>query len=87
MDRARARVDELIEILLYTTNSLAYACEQLGFCEQDLTENELSILNDTIFQCGFCGYWHDACEEEFNFTYGSVCDECYMLTHEEEEDE
>lgn len=81
----KTRVDELIDILLYTTNSLGYACEQLGFCEQDLTESELSILNDSIFQCGFCGYWHETYEEEFSFTYGSICDECYYITCEEEE--
>lgn len=83
----KTRVDELIDILLYTTNSLGYACEQIGCSEYDLTEEEMVTLYENIFQCGRCGYWHDTCEENFDFTYGSVCDECDIAEQEDEIEE
>lgn len=81
------RVENLVSLLLYTNNSLEYACEQLGFNEFDLTEREESELYDRIFQCGYCGYWHENCEEEYSHMYGPVCSGCYSELEEEENED
>ena len=78
------RVKQLINHLYLTTISLEQGCLDCGFTESDLTDAENDAINESIFQCGFCGYWHEACEEEFDFTYGSLCEECAAEFDEED---
>ena len=72
-----SRVDELVEILPYTKQSLDDACKQLGFREDDLTTEELDTLFDRIFECGVCGYWYYSSDGEYDPSYGDVCCGCF----------
>ena len=75
--------NELIGILLGTSNSLEYACEVLNIDE--LSEDEISELYEYIFDCGYCGYWHEAAEGTFEPVYGLVCEDCLNTLMEYED--
>lgn len=81
------RINQLIDTLLLTTTSFEQGCLDCGFTAEDLTEAEIDAFYNEIFQCGYCGYWHENWEQEYDFCYGPVCSECYDSEHEEEEDE
>lgn len=83
----QTRIDALIEFLYGSYSPIAWACERLGFKENDLTDEEMDTLYEHIFQCEECGCWCDAAEEEIDWEQGSVCGSCSQYADDEEEDE
>lgn len=72
---AEDRITILIDYLKGTCHSLDDACETFGFQEDDLTPEELEQLDEEIFCCGTCDWWHEsdeACGYDAN-----MCESCY----------
>jgi hypothetical protein len=47
-----------------------------GMDEEDLTEEDRAVINETIFECDTCGWWYDI--EEMNESEGgeNICSDC-----------
>lgn len=56
------RVEEAIEYLDRVYCSLDDACNALGFEEEDLTSEELTVIDNEVFQCISCGSWYRTSE-------------------------
>ena len=77
------RVRELIDLLYGRNCELADACHDMGFSEEDLTDEELDTINEELFRCTDCGLWTEY--RSFNVHDGNaVCDGCYDKWFEEE---
>ncbi len=59
------QIDELIEHLRGTCQTLDEACRACGLPGEDaLTQGELEYIDEHIFCCACCGWWDDAGEQD-----------------------
>lgn len=67
---------QIIEELQGTAKSLNEVCNSFGLDSNQLTIEELELLDEEIFQCQNCGWWVDVTEKnERDFDF--VCNECF----------
>lgn len=71
------RAEQLIEQLQGTLGDLSSACEELGFDEDDLTEKEISDLDEAIMCCPNCGWWVESSDFKLNSSDEEVCSDCF----------
>lgn len=69
-DRIRRIADDLIG----TTQSLGDACESEGCTQDDLTRNELHLLDTLAFECEQCNWW---CGDDEASETDGVCIDCF----------
>lgn len=73
------RIRKIIDDLQGTCQSLDDACSTQNICFNDLTIEELEVLDSEIFKCETCGWWYEISEESEET---GKCDNCF----EEEND-
>jgi hypothetical protein len=81
------QLDQLIEYLRGTANSLSDGLRAIGLedlDETELHEDTLKRIDDEIFVCEQCGWWCG--NDEYGKKEGH-CDECSPDTEDDEEDE
>lgn len=66
------RIEELIESLYGTCQSLCECCEKHEIEEEDFSIEEIKQLDSEIFQCTSCGWWSEAGEQNEE----GECQEC-----------
>ena len=54
---------ELIEYLQGTCKTLIEGCEDLGFELEDLSDDDLMLIDSEIFLCETCGWWYEICDQ------------------------
>lgn len=72
-------VEQIIESLQGTcSNTLATAIDQHypGMLEEDLTERDNDIIDNTIFLCDNCGWWCETSEAHESNSGCDICDDC-----------
>ena len=67
-------VQNIIDDLRGTCQELNTVCEKYGTSEDDLTEEELIKIDESIFCCSYCGWWLSFDEESLE---DWVCKDCY----------
>ena len=71
------RIDNLIYHLQGTCISFDEACEDLNIDSNSLSIEELSELDNWVFQCDNCGWWYDRGEMAYSDNYvGNICTYC-----------
>ncbi len=56
------KIDELVDHLQGTTDTLGCGCETIGVDEDDLSSENLEQIDNAIFNCSACGWWCDISE-------------------------
>ena len=80
------QVQEMIDYLNGTILSVPAACEAFGFEDNEMTMSQLVMLDEQIFCCSQCGWWHEIAERH-EFDDEPYCDDCIEdVTREDEED-
>jgi hypothetical protein len=57
-----------------------------GMFEEELTEKEKELIDDSIFLCACCGWWWEIAQNN-DFFGESYCDDCLADSSEEGDDE
>ena len=57
-----------------------------GMDEEDLTDEDHTMINMDVFLCDTCNWWCEACEEclETDECGNGVCEDCCKEEHEDE---
>ena len=69
-------MDALIDRTMGTCQSLDYHLEGFGMELDDLSLEELTYIDDAIFECGCCGWWYDLAELSDMVDQDTVCVRC-----------
>lgn len=70
----KERIQHLIDVLQGTALTLEEGCNQLGFSETELRENDYADIDNEIFRCETCGWWSEVCE--MSESEDGVCIDC-----------
>lgn len=70
-----ADVQNIIDYLQGTCDSLQVACSAYGYDEDDLTMEQLEELDNQIFRCASCEWWCDQGQSR-DVDGENYCDSC-----------
>ena len=77
------KIENLIDRLRGTTNSMQSECEELGL---DPVDDKVCLsVDEAIFECHECGWWCDQSEEASEFVDDVeewTCRQCCMDNHD-----
>jgi hypothetical protein len=74
------KIEELINDLEGTCQSFSDGCDDLNIKENDLTSNQLDMIDERIFNCSTCGWWFESGEQDED----NNCIDCQDDNKEEE---
>ena len=65
------------------------SCNSLSWKDQDFLEefDLFQDLDNIQFQCDFCGWWYETCEQGESNTGDMICQDCCEDMDEEDEEE
>lgn len=69
-------IDQIIDYLNGSCKSLEEACISFDTTESDLTDEDRKELDDNIFECQTCNWWHENSEQSEN----GDCESCDIQT-------
>lgn len=69
------RIDKLIQYLLGSCKSFDEGCADLGFSADELSMEELEVLDEQIFCCDACGWWEETCDKN-DLGGDALCSDC-----------
>ena len=69
----KEQIQELIENLQGTNQSLESGCAKVGLRYPLLTFSDLGLINTQIFQCDCCGWWYDKGDESCYYDQCRFC--------------
>jgi len=81
-----ADIQNIIDYLQGTCMTLQAACQAYGYEEEDLTTEQLETIDQEIFLCTSCGWWHEQGESSEHSPDGeNYCIECGNDEEDEED--
>lgn len=70
------KMNELLDTIQASNKSLIDICESCDIKYEDLTIEELNIIDENYTQCDECGWWIDSDD----IVYDNVCISCCINT-------